>query len=120
MRVELRCCEAVGGGDMTEAHKGVHKRELPRIVELQAGCAFSSGGDRRLRQLLQLPAINEGLKDILLDIEVVIVDGRERLAQRRQVVDRFADAVIGDIVGGGLGAQDEMVAQILFDACLSG
>jgi hypothetical protein len=36
-----------------------------------------------VRQSLQLPAINEGLEDILLDIEVVVVDGRERCPQRR-------------------------------------
>jgi hypothetical protein len=94
---------------MAEAHEGVHERELPRIVEFEAGGALSSGGDHRLRRLLQLPAINEGLED-MLDVEVIIVDGRERRAQRRQVVNRFADAVVGDVVGGGLGAQDEMVA----------
>ncbi len=65
---------------MTEAHKGVHERELPWVVELEAGGALSSSGDRRLRQPLQLPAINEGFKDILLDVEVVIVDGRGRRA----------------------------------------
>ncbi len=78
---------------MTEAHKGVHERKLPCVVELEAGGALSRRGDGRLRQPLQLPAINEGFKDILLDVEAVIVDGRERRAQRRQVVHSFADAM---------------------------
>ena len=73
---------------MTEAHKGVHERELPWIVELEARGALSRGGDRRLRQPLQLPTINEGFEDILLDVEVVVVDGRERRAQRRHDDDR--------------------------------
>ena len=34
---ELGCGEAVGGGDMTEAHERAHERESPRIVELEAG-----------------------------------------------------------------------------------
>ena len=104
---------------MTEAHEGMHERELARIVELEAGGALSSGGDRRLRQSLQLPAINEGFEDILLDIEVVVVDGRERRAQRRQIVDGFLDAIVGDVVARSLGAQDEMVAHILFDEAVA-
>jgi hypothetical protein len=119
-RVEVVCREAVGGGDMTEAHERVHERELPRVIELEAGSALSGGGDRRVRQLSQLPAIDEGFQDVLLHVEVVVVDGRERRAQRRQVVDRFADAVIGDVVGRSFGAQDEMVAHVSFDEAVNG
>jgi hypothetical protein len=49
-----------------------------RVVAI-VGCPHA----RLVRQSLQLPAINEGLEDILLDIEVVVVDGRERCQQRR-------------------------------------
>jgi len=64
---------------MTEARERVHERELLGLVELEAGGALSNGGDQ-LRQASPLPAINEGFKDVLLDVEGVIVDGRERRA----------------------------------------
>jgi hypothetical protein len=38
----------------------MHERELPRVVELETGDALSGCGDRRLRQLSQLPAVDEG------------------------------------------------------------
>ena len=43
--VKLGGREAVGGGDMAEAHESVHERELPGIVELEAGDALPGGGD---------------------------------------------------------------------------
>ena len=48
--VEFSSGEAVGGGDVAETDERMHERELARIVELEAGDALSSGGDRRLRQ----------------------------------------------------------------------
>ena len=89
------------------------------IVELEAGGALSGGGDRRLSQVSQLPAVNEGFQDVLLNVEVVVVDGRERGAQRRKVVDCFADPVVGDVIGRRFGAQDEMVAHMLFDEAVA-
>ena len=62
---------------MTEAHERVHERELPRVVELEAGDALSACGDCRLRQFSQLPAVDEGFDDVLLDAEVVVDDGRQ-------------------------------------------
>ena len=61
--VKLGGREAVGGGDMAEAHESVHERELPRIVELEAGDALPGGGDRRPREPAQLPPVDEGFDD---------------------------------------------------------
>src|SRR5271157_6227653 len=74
--VEFGSREAVAGGDVTEAHESVHEGESPRIVELEAGNALSGGGDCRLRQLSQLPAIKERFDDVLLDGQVIVVDCR--------------------------------------------
>ena len=79
-RIEFGRGKAIGGGDVTEAHERVHKRELPRVVELETGDALSGCGDRRLRQLSQLPTVDEGFDDVLLHVEVIVVDGRERVA----------------------------------------
>ena len=70
--MEFGSREAVAGGDVTEAHESVHEGELPRIVELEAGNALSGGGDRRLRQLSQLPSIKERFDDVLLDVHIVV------------------------------------------------
>ena len=110
-RIEFGCGKPIGG-DVTEAHECVHERELPRVVELEAGDALSGRGDCRLRQLSQLPAVDEGFDDVLLHVEVIVVDGRQRVAQRRQVIDGFPDAVVGDVVGRCFGAQDEMIAHV--------
>ena len=40
-------------------------------------------------------------------------------AQRRQVVDGFVDAVVGDVVGRRLGAQDEVIAHVLLDEAVA-
>ena len=66
-----------------------------------------------------MAAIEEGLEDVLLHGEVIVVDGRERAAQLGEVIDGFANAVVGDVVGGCFGAQDEMVADVLFDEAVA-
>ncbi len=104
---------------MTEAHQSVHERELPGIIELETGNAFSRGGDCRLRQLPQLPAVDEGFDDVLLHVEIVVVDRREGAAQGRQVIDGLSDAVVGHIVSRGLGTQDEVIAYVLLDEAVA-
>ena len=66
-------------------------------------------------QVSQLAAINKGLQDVLLHVEIVIVDGRQGLAEDRKVFHRFVDAVIVDVVAGRFCAQDEVIADILLD-----
>jgi hypothetical protein len=55
----------------------------------------------------------------LLDIEVVVDDGRQLGPQRREMLDGLLDAVVSDVVGCGLGAQVEMIAHVLFDRALA-
>ena len=60
--------EGAGGGDLGETHKGMHQGQLAGVVELEAGDAFAGRSDSRFGEMLKLPAIDESLEDILLDI----------------------------------------------------
>jgi len=92
-----------------EAYKRVHQCKLPRMIELEARNAFSGRCDGRFRELSQLTAINEGFQNVLLDVEVVIVDLRQRFLESRQIFDGFVDAVIVDVIARGLGPQDDVI-----------
>ena len=104
--MDVAGAEGAGRGDLGKADHGVHQGQLPGVVEFEAGNAFTRRGMGRLGELVKLPAIYEGLKDILADVEVVVVDRRELAAQRRQVLDGLVHPVVGHIVGRRLGAQD--------------
>jgi hypothetical protein len=67
--VDFARSEGVAGGDVREAHERVHEGKLPRVIELEAR------DDCRFRNFSQLAAINKGLQDVLLHVEIVVVDG---------------------------------------------
>jgi hypothetical protein len=46
----------------------MHYGQLPGIVEHEAGNTFAGWGMGRFGEILELPAIDKGLKDILLDV----------------------------------------------------
>ena len=87
---------------MGEAHERVHQGELPRVVKLEAGDALSRWRDGRFCELSQLATINEGLQNILLYVQVVVVDRRKGIAETQQILHRFVHAVIVDVVAGCL------------------
>ena len=80
---------------------------------------FAGRGNGRLRKLSQLAAIDEGLQDVLLHVEIVVVDCREGTTQSRQVLHRLVHAVVVDVVAGGLGPQDEVIANVLLDEAIA-
>ena len=55
------------------------------MVELEAGDALARRRDRRLRELAQLAAIDEGLQNVLLYVQVVVIDRGEGIAENRQI-----------------------------------
>ena len=69
--------------------------------------------------LSQLAAIDEGLQNVLLHVEVVVVDRREGIAESREIFDRFVHAVVVDVVARRLGAQDEVIANVLLDEAVA-
>ena len=89
------------------------------MIELEARNALSGRCDGRLRELSQLTAINEGFQNVLLDVEVVIVDLRQRFLESRQIFDGFVDPVIVDVIARGLGPQDDVIANVLLDEAVA-
>jgi len=65
---------STAGGDVGEAHEGVHQGELSGMVEFQTGNAPPGWTNGRLSELAELAAVDEGLQDVLLHVEVVIGD----------------------------------------------
>jgi hypothetical protein len=97
-----------------EAHQRVHDGKLPRVIELEARDALSGRGDCWFRKLSELAAINKGLQDVLLRVEIIVIDGRHGLAEDGRVFHRFVDPVIVDIVdivACRFCAQDEVIAR---------
>ena len=73
--VDLGCGEGIGG-NMREAHERVHDRKLPWIIDLEPRNALSRWGNCRLRKFSELTAVDGGLQNIRLSVEVIIVHGR--------------------------------------------
>jgi len=86
--------KGVAGGDVGEAHHRVHQRELPRVVELEAGDPSASGEPRRSAKCRSWPRSTK-------------VSGHRGhgLSERR----------IGDVVGRGFRPQQEVITDVLFD-----
>ncbi len=70
-------------------------------------------------KLVKLPTIHESLQDVLLDVEVAVDDRAKLGAQFGEMFNGLFDAVVGHIVGGRLGAQDEMIANVLFEEAIA-
>src|SRR5260370_2033550 len=93
----------------------MHEGQLPSVIELQTGDAFAVREDGGLAEVSQLAAIEEGFQDVLLNIQVVVNNRGELLAEFWKMVDGLFHGVVGNIVGGGFGAKQKMIANILFD-----
>jgi hypothetical protein len=87
-----------------------YEGKLAGVIELEARDALSGSGDCRLCKFSQLAAVHKGLQDVLLDVEIVVVDGRHGLAEGGKVFHRFVDAVIVDVVACRFCAQAEVIA----------
>jgi len=98
VRMEFCGGEAVAGGDVRKAHEGVHQGKLAGMMEAQSRNALACRSNGRFGEAPQLAAINEGLEDILLHVEIIIVNCREGVLERRQVVYRFVHAIVVDVV----------------------
>src|SRR5215471_14323213 len=107
--------EAVLRCEMRKAHESLHESQLPRVIELESRNALAIGQNGGLSELQQLPAIDKGFQDVLLDVVIPIDDGREFVAKNRQVLNRFADAVVGHIVGRGFSPEIRLIPHVLLD-----
>jgi hypothetical protein len=89
MRMDFTGAEGAGRRNLGEADQCTHQGQLPRVVELETGNALAGVGIGRLRESLELFAIDKRLENVLLDVEVVVIDRGELVARRRWVLDGF-------------------------------
>jgi hypothetical protein len=97
----------------------VHEGELPGVIELQTGDALAGGEHRGFRETPKLAAVHKGLEDVLLDVEIRIDNTGEPLAYRGEMLDGFADTVVAHVVGRGLRAEQQVVADVLLDEAVA-
>jgi hypothetical protein len=74
--MDLSSGEAAAGGDVSEAHQGMHESQLPGIVQFQTRNPFTGAKDCGLGQLAQLTAVDKGLQDVLMYGEIIVADAR--------------------------------------------
>jgi hypothetical protein len=58
-------------------------------------------------------------RNVLLHGEIPVSHGGHRIAQRRQMVDGFRDTEVSDVVGRGLGAEQQVIADVLFNGAVA-
>jgi hypothetical protein len=80
---------------------------------------LSVGEDGWLGEFPQLAAIDKGLQDVLLDIVIVVDDSRHPLSKFGKVLDVFVDSIVVHVIGGRLGSQYPVVANILLGESVS-
>lgn len=111
--VDLGRGEHATGGNVGKAEQCMHQCELAGMVEFEARDPFAVGEEGGLAEPAQLAAVDKGFQDVLLDVEIIIHDGGEFVAQFREMGDGLFDSRIGHIVGGRLGPQQEAIAHIV-------
>ena len=77
-------------------------------VEFEPGNTFTTakhGGSSDAADLGR-----QSFQDVLLDVTVVIANGREPVTELREVFDRLSDPIVGHVIGSRLGAQAQVTA----------
>ena len=115
MGIKLSSREGASRGDVSEPDQGVHQRQLAWVVQFQAGNPFATGKHGGFCQLTQLPSVDKGFQDVLLDGEIIVADGRQLVSELGQVFDSLLDPIVGDIIGRCFGAQAQVIADILLE-----
>jgi hypothetical protein len=59
------------------------------VVELEAGDPVAGRGQSGLGKVSELPAIDKGFENILLDVQVIVDDDGHFVAQYRKMLDRL-------------------------------
>ena len=117
--IKLRSRKGVSRGDVSEPYQSVHQRKLSRVVQFQAGNPFATGKHGGFSQRTQLPSVDKGFQDVLLDGEIIVADGRQLISELGQVFDRLLDPIVGDVIGRCFSAQTQVIADILLEEALS-
>jgi len=71
-----------------------------------------------LCQFVELASVNKALQDILLDVKIVVANGREPVMELGEVFDGLFDPIGGHVISSRLGAQAQMIADVLFEGAV--
>jgi hypothetical protein len=66
---------------VSEAYQGVHEGQLSWVVEFEPGDAFTAGKYSGLCQVMRLTSVNKAFQDVLLDVKIVVANGREPVTE---------------------------------------
>jgi hypothetical protein len=113
--IEFRGLKRAAGGEVSEPYQDMHQGQLPGMVEFETRDALAILQNRGLGELSQLAAIDEGLQNVLLHVEVAIEHGIHPGAEGGKMLDGLFHPIVGDIVGRRLGAQQEVIPYVLLD-----
>jgi hypothetical protein len=67
---------------------------------------------------MELTSVDKALQDILLNIKVVVANGREPVMELGKVFDGLFDPIGGHVIGCRLGAQAEVIPDVLFEGAV--
>src|SRR6266566_7528671 len=113
--VQFRGRERAARGDVGEVYQRMHQSQLPRVVQFQAGNAFAVWAEGGLAECPKLPPIDKGFEDVLLNIQVGVDNRGQLRPELGEIDDGLGHRVVRHVVGGRLGAEQEMIADVLFD-----
>jgi hypothetical protein len=74
-----------------EPDQAAHEGELAWMVELATGDAFPVGQVRWLGKFTALAPIDEHFRNVLLDVQIIVGDGGDLLAELRETLNGLAD-----------------------------
>jgi hypothetical protein len=106
---------------VSQAHQCVHEGQLSRVIELESRDAFTAGKHGGSRQVMELTSVNKAFQDVLLDIEIIVANGREPVSELGKGFDGLFDPISGYVIGSRLGAQAQVIPDVLLkDPCALG
>jgi hypothetical protein len=88
------------------------------VVELESRDAFTAGEHGGLGQVMELTSVNKAFQDILLNIKIVVANGREPVTELGEVFDGLFDPIGGHVISSRLGAQAEVITDVLFEGAV--
>ena len=103
---------------MSEANQGVHEGQLSWVIKFEPGDAFTVRKHGGLGQVMELSPVNKAFQDILLNIKIVVANGREPVTELGEVFDGLFDPIGGHVISSRFGAQAQVIADVLFEGAV--
>ena len=70
-----------------------HQGQLSWVVEFEPRDAFTAGKDSGLGQVVELTSVDKAFQDVLLDVKIVVANGREPVSELGEVFDGLVDPI---------------------------